>query len=668
MVGGVIRPLLAEAAYRLRRTLRARRGGYVALALLVGVLGGVALASVAGARRTQSAFPAYLASTNPADLGAFTAFDGLTPTGYSPKVDSEIARLPYVSHEAEVIGFDPTLQVLSPTTSHAAPGQSPPAVEGSPNGEYVTQDRLTVVRGRMTDPARPDEIVMSAGAATESGLRIGSALRVGFFTDAQEASPSFSDYPADTPHLTTTLRLVGIVKASSQIVQDDDAALGNQLAVITPALTRQLMTCCAGYAYVMLKLQGGTRHLATVRGALKKLVPASLRQVGGTQTPAPLIAKTERVIRPEAIAFGVFGLIAGLAALVICALAVGRTVRRSADDASVLRALGASPGMVTVDRVAGALTAVVAGAALAVGVAIALSPLAPIGPVRPVYPHRGIAADWTVLGAGFVVLVGVLAATALFIAHRTAPHRSRPGTEEAQRPSALARAAATGGLSPATVTGIRAAVGADARRGAPVRSALLGAVGAVVLVVASVTFGSSLQSLVSHPALYGWNWDYALLSAFSGQEDLPAPLTASLFDRDPEVASWSGVYFAHLALDGQSVAVLATRPALPSALRSSLAMGSRRRPRWCSDRPPSPPCTSTSGTPSSPKPGHRQPRCGSWGRRPCRPWAGAVAPPPRCRWRAVRSCRNRSSLPRPSTPRAVPSRGRWRYSSGCGPA
>lgn len=92
------------------------------------------------------------------------------------------------------------------------------------------------------------------------------------------------------------------------------------------------------------------------------------------------------------------------------------------------------------------------------------------------------------------------------------------------------------------------------------RSALLGAVIAVVVVAASITFGSSLSSLVSRPALYGWNWDYALLAGFSAAENLPAAQTASLLDHDPVVARWSGVYFAHMQLDGQSVPVLATSP------------------------------------------------------------------------------------------------------------
>ena len=41
---------------------------YPNLVLLLGLVGGVALGSAAAARRTQSAFPAFLACTNPSNL------------------------------------------------------------------------------------------------------------------------------------------------------------------------------------------------------------------------------------------------------------------------------------------------------------------------------------------------------------------------------------------------------------------------------------------------------------------------------------------------------------------------------------------------------------------------------------------------------------------------
>ncbi len=217
--------------------------------------------------------------------------------------------------------------------------------------------------------------------------------------------------------------------------------------------------------------------------------------------------------------------------------------------------------MTVSDGLIGVVGAVVSGSLLAVAVAVGLSPLAPIGPV---YPDRGIALDWTVLGLGFVLLVVLLSGSAVAVAYRASPHRASRAGGDFERGSSVARAAAACGLAPTAVTGIRSAVGSGSgREAAPVRSALLGTVIAVVVVVASITFGSSLSFLVSRPALYGWNWDYALLAGFSAEENLPAAKTASLLDHDPVVAHWAGVYLEHMKLDGQAVPALVSSPNAP---------------------------------------------------------------------------------------------------------
>jgi hypothetical protein len=64
---------------------------------------------------------------------------------------------------------------------------------------------------------------------------------------------------------------------------------------------------------------------------------------------------------------------------------------------------------------------------------------------------------------------------------------------------------------------------------------------------------------VSHPALYGWNWDY-VVAAGGGVGDLPAQPAATLFAADKDLAAWSAVYFGTLTLDGTSVPVLGTDP------------------------------------------------------------------------------------------------------------
>jgi hypothetical protein len=56
------------AWYRFRATFGRRWPGYLAIVLLIGLIGGTAMASIAAARRTQASFATFLASTNPSDL------------------------------------------------------------------------------------------------------------------------------------------------------------------------------------------------------------------------------------------------------------------------------------------------------------------------------------------------------------------------------------------------------------------------------------------------------------------------------------------------------------------------------------------------------------------------------------------------------------------------
>ena len=215
-----------------------------------------------------------------------------------------------------------------------------------------------------------------------------------------------------------------------------------------------------------------------------------------------------------------FGLIAGIAVLLIGGLTIGRMLRAGAGETRTLQALGASNSMVLVTELLGLALAVVMGALLAVALAIALSPLAPLGPVRFVYPYWGISLDWTVLGFGVLALLVTLGSLAVVLARREL-RRLRLGRniDRVAEESWITRVATTSGVPLSLATGLRFALrsgrGANA---APVRSAILGAVLAVVVLVTTVTFGASLNNLVSHPSLYGWNWDYALLSGFAGQE------------------------------------------------------------------------------------------------------------------------------------------------------
>jgi hypothetical protein len=91
---------LRVAWYRFRGTFGARWASYVTLILLIGLVGGVGMGALAAARRTQSSFSTFLASTNPPALtvtiyGA-NANDASSNPTYSPKLTRQLAHLPHV--------------------------------------------------------------------------------------------------------------------------------------------------------------------------------------------------------------------------------------------------------------------------------------------------------------------------------------------------------------------------------------------------------------------------------------------------------------------------------------------------------------------------------------------------------------------------------------------
>jgi hypothetical protein len=206
-----------------------------------------------------------------------------------------------------------------------------------------------------------------------------------------------------------------------------------------------------------------------------------------------------------------------------------------------------------VDGLIGVLAAIVAGALLAVALAVSLSPLSPLGPIRAVYHPAGIGFDWTVLGLGLLVLIGGLGAIALALAYRGAPHRlaSKIGIERPTGFGLLQKATSSGMSAPGAV-GLRFALQpGHGRTAVPARSVLVGATLAVALVTTTLTFSSGLHTLVSRPALYGWNWNYALTS-----ENVVPPQALAVLSRDHDVAAWSGYHNLSVQIDGQTVPAL----------------------------------------------------------------------------------------------------------------
>jgi len=541
---------LTVAWYHFRATFRERWPGYLSIVLLVGLVGGLAMGSIAGARRTQSTFPAYLAATEASDLQMQTST--VTDQFGTENLISKIARLPHVQHVADapdllVIPLGPNGKALP-----SAFNDDDVTEVGSVGGMYFNQDRVTVTEGRMADPASTDEMVATAEAARLSGWHLGETVPFGAYSVQQADTSTFNPLTGE-PYLRFSAKLVGIVVFSSQVV-DDDVDRFPTTVLMTPALTRRL-SAAATYPTYGLRLDTGNLAVPTVeREIVDALPPGSTYSFHLTSV---VEGQVERATKPEAIALAVFGVIAGLAALLIGAQAISRRLWANRSDLDVLRSLGADTPAMAADAMLGPLCAVVFGALLAVGIAVAVSPLMPIGPASQVDPSPGIACDWTVLLSGLAALILGLGGLTVVLAFRGATRRDHERRESVERSSSVVEAATRSGLPEPALAGLRFSLERGRGRTAvPVRSALTGAVLAVAVVVATLTFGNSLATLDSHPALYGWNWSYAINSAAT--DDVP-PVAGHLLSHDPEVAAWTGYTFGNVQINGLTVPALLTQ-------------------------------------------------------------------------------------------------------------
>jgi hypothetical protein len=554
----MIRNALEVARYRMRATIGHRWRAYVTFVVLVGFLGGLGLGGLAAARRTQSSFSSFLAATDPSDLTVTVYGGGSGPQSnpdYSPALTSAIARLPGVTHVAP--GF---VVVGAPLTPSGAPrirvtGLAYPVA--SVNGLFYSHDRVAVTQGRMAATNRPDEIMMSPTVARLLGFHVGQTISYGFYSNAQQNLPGFGT-SAVKPALRINMRLVGLVLSNDQVVEDDVDTFPTFIP-LTPAFAREVLSLkgqqMSGALTFGIQTRGGARLVPAVERDLLRLIPPG--EIYSYHELAPVTAKADRSLRPIAIALGVFGAVTLLAAILVAAQLVARRFRTEVVDREVLRALGANPADTVLDGLLGLEGAILLGTLLAAGIAIGLSPVAPIGPVRSVYPSGGIAFDWTVLGFGMLALFASLTAIALALAIASAPHRValRPRLRSGSGARIVASAARSGMSAPGVV-GVRMALEpGEGRSAVPVRSALLGSILAVALVVTTVTFGSSLQTLVSNPALYGWNWSYILNPIGSGGGNVPK-VAFTMLRHDPYVDAYSGASYNDIEIDGQTVPFL----------------------------------------------------------------------------------------------------------------
>jgi hypothetical protein len=174
--------------------------------LIVGLVGGVAMAAIAGARRTQSSYPTFLASTNPSQI-TMAVYNAANGGGPGPVLTSTIAHLAGVRGVRGLLA--PPVVPLSRRGAPRLDTLGYNVTVGSLDGMLLDQDRLAIVKGRAANPRDADQITMTAAAARIDGVHVGETIPLGVYSPAQQSLPGFGSARV-RPLLLVRAQVVGI--------------------------------------------------------------------------------------------------------------------------------------------------------------------------------------------------------------------------------------------------------------------------------------------------------------------------------------------------------------------------------------------------------------------------------------------------------------------------
>jgi hypothetical protein len=463
-----------------RAELRRRWRSWVAVVLLVSIVGGIVLTAAAAGRRTASAFPNFVAAHG---------FDSIV---YTVRPAPAIAGLPNVNSVTEEIGPDNG----QPSCACAHP------INPTDFGVLVVPAKgkppFKLVSGHLPNPSEPDQVLASFTLRQDYGVHLGSVIKVPFYAASQRAAYNATNGQGVRPEgPTISFHVVGF--EATEFEFPSGASPTYDLYAPASFDRTVLPRVAAGYVY-FVRLRHGATDFARFHDETLALAGG-----GGYAQGAELqIAAVETSIHPQAIGWWLLAALAALVGLVVIGQALARQSIVESEDYPTLAAIGADRRQLVALGMARCLVLALAGAAGAVLIAIALSPIAPLGEARVAEASTGVTIDVV------VVLFGALgtAAVVLLLGAWPASRAARPLRSDqlapVTRPSVVVAQLAAAGAPPTAVVGVRYALERRSGRATvPVGSALLGTVLAVIALSGTAVFGASLAHLTSTPKLYG---------------------------------------------------------------------------------------------------------------------------------------------------------------------
>ncbi|MBV9040812.1 MAG: ABC transporter permease [Acidimicrobiia bacterium] len=547
---------------RLKTELRSRWRAWAAVALLIGLSGGVVLTTAAGARRTDTAYARFLQQSHASDVLVSPFNRGL------PDYYPALSKLSSVANIGVAVGFEGFVH-----NATAPPGAPASAVLGAGFQILAAGDariassieKPKLVEGRMLRSDQPDAAIVDQALAKAVHLHVGSVIHA-------VLAPTSASGPDVSKIKPVTFKVAGVIVARDNVVPVN-ALSASPALFASRAFFSRFLAESGGYgdnydtytsfdgAYVRLK--PGTSRSAFTREAQQ--LATHYRETGAANGGPTFVADeraqaaaVEHAIRPQAMALALFALLAAISVLFVVGQILSRQLFIAAGENQTLQALGMGRGQLFALGLAEAATVAVAGAVLAAVAAALASPFMPIGPARIAEPHPGFATNWAILGLGVLAAVVLLVARVAWPAWRYASLYGGVEGEGAERPPRFVEEATRAGAPASAAVGIRLALEPGRGRTAvPVRSALAGTVLAVAAVAAALTFGTNLVRLVHTPKLYGQTWDLAIDTQFGR---LPPDDSVKFLEQQKGVTGWTFGDHANLTIAGKNVTAIGLAP------------------------------------------------------------------------------------------------------------
>jgi putative ABC transport system permease protein len=489
--------------------LRHRWRSWLAISILIGLVGGVVMAAAAAGRRTESAFPTFVAA------------HGFDAEVYSTQPSPKIPRLTEVSAATVAFGPDngqPTCACRHPLN---------PSDFGVVVLPTTGRPAFNLVSGRLPDPSNPNEVVASYTLQQDEGVHLGSVIHVPFYAPSQlSAYNSATGTPPKPTGPTVALRVVGF-EATEFDFPSGSTPMYSLYA--SQAFARTLLPHMAtGYVY-FVRLHRGATDLPRFDAATSALGGTAF-----TQNEDAQVASVEASIHPQAIGWWLLAALAALVGLVVIGQALGRQSIAESTDFPTMVALGVERRQLVLLGTARNLVVGLVGAFGAVVVATVLSPIAPLGEARVAESSTGINLDALVLILGALATVVAVVVLGFWPAVRAARTSRSDDRILDARPSRVAGHLWSFGAPASVVIGVRNAI--ERRSGGasvPVGSALLGTVLAVIALCGTAVFGASLSHLTATPKLYGDPFQLNISNPNSG--GTPDPVLVRTLEHDPAV-------------------------------------------------------------------------------------------------------------------------------------